>query len=86
MYVSSRASGTIGADGVVTVHKIFSYDIVADPGFSGATMRDFGREREIEREIERKILKEERKKKLKKLNNLDGTETKTDQADMGSKL
>ena len=39
IYVSSRAAGITENDGSVTIKKLFTYDIVADPGFASAKMR-----------------------------------------------
>ena len=38
VFVSSRAAGVTEADGTVTLKKLFTYDIVADPGFASAKM------------------------------------------------
>ena len=38
MFVSSRAAGITEADGTVTLKKLFTYDIVADPGFASAKL------------------------------------------------
>ena len=38
VFVSSRAAGITEADGTVTLKKLFTYDIVADPGFASAKM------------------------------------------------
>ena len=39
IFVSSRAAGITEANGEVTLKKLFTYDIVADPGFSSAKMQ-----------------------------------------------
>ena len=38
IFVSSRAAGVTESNGEVTVKKLFTYDAVADPGFSSARM------------------------------------------------
>jgi len=38
VFVSSRAAGITEADGTVTLKKLFTYDIVADPGFASAKL------------------------------------------------
>ena len=38
VFVSSRAAGITEANGTVTLKKLFTYDIVADPGFASARM------------------------------------------------
>lgn len=38
IFVSSRAAGVTESNGIVTVKKLFTYDIVADPGFGSARM------------------------------------------------
>ena len=38
LFVSSRAAGTVGADKHVTIQQIFTYDIVAVPGFAEAKL------------------------------------------------
>jgi hypothetical protein len=38
IFVSSRAAGVTESDGHVKLKKLFTYDIVADPGFSSAKM------------------------------------------------
>jgi hypothetical protein len=38
IFVSSRAAGVTESDGSVTLKKLFTYDIVADPGFGSAKM------------------------------------------------
>ena len=38
IFVSSRAAGITEADGSVSLKKLFTYDIVADPGFPSAKM------------------------------------------------
>ena len=39
VFVSSRAAGVTESDGTVTLKKLFTYDIVADPGFASARMK-----------------------------------------------
>ena len=38
VFVSSRAAGITESDGTVSLKKLFTYDIVADPGFASARM------------------------------------------------
>ena len=38
LFVSSRAAGITESDGTVSLKKLFTYDIVADPGFASAKM------------------------------------------------
>ena len=38
IFVSSRAAGVTEADGTVSLKRLFTYDIVADPGFASAKM------------------------------------------------
>jgi hypothetical protein len=38
IFVSSRAAGVTESDGSVSLKKLFTYDIVADPGFASAKM------------------------------------------------
>ena len=38
LFVSSRAAGVTESDGTVSLKKLFTYDIVADPGFASAKM------------------------------------------------
>jgi hypothetical protein len=38
IFISSRAAGITESDGTVTLKKLFTYDAVADPGFSNAKM------------------------------------------------
>lgn len=38
LHISSRAAGSVNENGVVTVKKLFTYDLVADPGFANAEL------------------------------------------------
>jgi len=39
LHISSRAAGNVGNDGKVKIQKLFTYDLVADPGFAAAELR-----------------------------------------------
>ena len=39
LHISSRAAGNVGSDGKVKIQKLFTYDLVADPGFAAAELR-----------------------------------------------
>lgn len=38
LHISSRAAGTVGSNGKVKIQKLFTYDLVADPGFANAEL------------------------------------------------
>ena len=38
LHISSRAAGTVKPDGKVVIKRLFTYDIVADPGFANAQL------------------------------------------------
>lgn len=38
LHISSRAAGTVNEEGVVQIKKLFTYDLVADPGFANAKL------------------------------------------------
>lgn len=38
IHISSRAAGSVKGDGHVSIEKLFTYDLVADPGFENATL------------------------------------------------
>ena len=38
LHISSRAAGTVTEDKSVKIHKLFTYDLVADPGFENAVL------------------------------------------------
>jgi len=38
LHISSRAAGTVGSNGNVTMQQLFTYDLVADPGFANAKL------------------------------------------------
>lgn len=58
--ISQRCKGEVNKNGEVTITKILSYDLVGEPGFSDAILKD----------NEREELLKKRKEKLDKLNNL----------------
>jgi len=39
LHISSRAAGTVNENGKVSIKKLFTYDLVADPGFENAELR-----------------------------------------------
>lgn len=38
LHISSRAAGTVAENKTVKIHKLFTYDLVADPGFENAVL------------------------------------------------
>lgn len=38
LHISSRAAGTVNADNTVSIQQIYTYDLVAKPGFAGAVL------------------------------------------------
>lgn len=62
--VSQRCLGTTDENGYVTVTKIYSYDLVSNPSFTAATLKDFEK---IWKEKQRLELLKQRKEKLKKI-------------------
>lgn len=39
LHISSRAAGTVNENGKVSIKKLFTYDLVADPGFENAELK-----------------------------------------------
>lgn len=39
LHISSRAAGVVGSDNHVQIKKVFTYDLVADPGFANAELK-----------------------------------------------
>ena len=39
LHISSRAAGSVSEDGHVKIKKLFTYDLVADPGFANAELK-----------------------------------------------
>jgi hypothetical protein len=71
--ISKRSKGHIEDDGKVIIDKIESYDIVGEPGFSNARIYfsdTIELLRRLQEELKRKELLDNRKEKIKKLNNL----------------
>lgn len=70
--ISKRCEGKVESDGNVTVYKIISYDLVADPGFDYADMSQRWKyeEERVRREMERQALLKSRREKIEKLNSL----------------
>lgn len=65
--ISQRCTGTVDKNGYVTVTKIHSYDLVASPGFTGATLEDFDK---YFKELARQELLKSRREKIERLNNI----------------
>ena len=70
--ISKRCEGKVESDGNVTITKIISYDVVADPGFDYADMSQRWKyeEEKVRREMERQALLKSRREKIEKLNSL----------------
>lgn len=65
--ISERCTGTVDKNGYVTIIKIYSYDMVGSPGFTGATLQDFD---EYNREMIKQELLKSRREKINKLNSI----------------
>lgn len=66
--ISSRAKGSIGSGGVVTIQKLYSYDLVAIPSFSSANLDH----NTISKEFQRQELLRIRREKIENLNKISG--------------
>jgi len=81
VFVSSRAAGITENDGTVTLKKLFTYDIVADPGFASARMHSINESlgRPITKETNYRIYEMSDESKINELFNMNKNEFVTKQ-------
>jgi hypothetical protein len=70
VFVSSRAAGITESDGSVTLKKLFTYDIVADPGFASARMSSINESLGFKNETNFRIYEVSNESKINELFNM----------------
>jgi len=79
VFVSSRAAGITEADGTVTLKKLFTYDIVADPGFASARMSSINESLGFKKETNFRIYEMSDESKINDLLNMNKNDFVTKQ-------
>jgi hypothetical protein len=74
IFVSSRAAGITEADGTVSLKKLFTYDIVADPGFASARMSSINESLNYSNEANFRIYEVSNESKINELFNMNKNE------------
>jgi hypothetical protein len=74
VFVSSRAAGITESDGSVTLKKLFTYDIVADPGFASARMSSINESLGFKNETNFRIYEVSNESKINELFNMNKNE------------
>ncbi len=79
VFVSSRAAGVTENDGTVTLKKLFTYDIVADPGFASARMSSINESLGFKKETNFRIYEMSDESKINDIFNMNKNEFVTKQ-------
>ena len=79
VFVSSRAAGITESDGTVTLKKLFTYDIVADPGFASARMSSINESLGFKKETNFRIYEMSDESKINDIFNMNKNEFVTKQ-------
>jgi len=79
VFVSSRAAGVTESDGTVTLKKLFTYDIVADPGFASAKMSSINESLGFKKESNFRIYEMSDESKINDIFNMNKSEFVTKQ-------
>ena len=79
VFVSSRAAGVTENDGTVTLKKLFTYDIVADPGFASARMSSINESLGFKKETNFRIYEMSDESKINDIFNMNKNEYVTKQ-------
>ena len=74
IFVSSRAAGITEADGTVSLKKLFTYDIVADPGFASARMSSINESLNYSNDANFRIYEVSNESKINELFNMNKNE------------
>ena len=74
IFVSSRAAGITEANGTVSLKKLFTYDIVADPGFASARMSSINESLNYSNDANFRIYEVSNESKINELFNMNKNE------------
>ena len=75
LHISSRAAGTVESDGKVKIKQLFTYDLVADPGFENAELKRINESLGFENDSDLLIYEINDSQLLEQENNQNKTET-----------